>query len=84
MIRVYLADSVPEEHSALHLPLLDLKMEVVGEAADRSAMFAEVPFSRTDMLLVNWDLLPSVVGAVLEAHAIVAVTIEFTGNRQIG
>ena len=33
MTRVYLADAKPEGRSALHLLLLDLKMEVVGEEA---------------------------------------------------
>ena len=34
MTRVYLADAKPEERSALRLLILDLKMEIVGEAAD--------------------------------------------------
>ena len=34
MTRVYVADAKSEERSALRLMLLDLKMEVVGEAAD--------------------------------------------------
>lgn len=53
-------------------------MELVGEAAYWSAMVAQGQFSRTDMLLVNWDLLIGVPCAVLEAHATAAVTIEFT------
>jgi hypothetical protein len=32
MIRVYLADAMPEERSALRLMLLDLKMEIAEEA----------------------------------------------------
>jgi len=59
MTRVYLADAKTEERSALRLLLLDLKMEVVGEAADWSTTLAEAPVSRTDMLLVDWDLLPN-------------------------
>ncbi len=59
MTRVYLADAQTEERSALRLLLLDLKMEVVGEAADWSTTLAQAPVSRTDMLLVDWDLLPS-------------------------
>ena len=57
MTRVYLADAKPEERSALRLVLLDLKMEVVGEASDWTTTMAEVPISRIDMLLVDWDLL---------------------------
>ena len=40
--------------------LLDLNMEIAGEAADWSTTLAQAPISRTDMLLVDWDLLPSV------------------------
>jgi DNA-binding NarL/FixJ family response regulator len=58
MTRVYVADAKPEECSALRLLLLDLKMEVVGEAADWFNTLVEVPTSRVDMLLVDWDLLP--------------------------
>ena len=58
MTRVYLADGKPDERSALRLLLLDLKMEVVGEAADWSTTLVQVPLSRADILLVEWDLLP--------------------------
>jgi len=58
MTRVYVADAKPEERSALRLLLLDLKMEVVGEAADWFTVLVQVPISRVDMLLVDWDLLP--------------------------
>jgi len=66
MTRVYLADAKPKERSALRLLLLDLKMEVVGEAADWSTTLAQAPVSRTDMLLVDWDLLPRAPSAALE------------------
>jgi DNA-binding NarL/FixJ family response regulator len=58
MTRVYIADALTEERSALRLVLLDLNMEVVGEAADWTATLAQAPVSRTDMLLIEWDLLP--------------------------
>ena len=58
MTRVYLADVRPAERYALRLLLLDLKMEVAGEAADWSTTLAQAPVSRTDMLLIDWDLLP--------------------------
>ena len=58
MTRVYVADARPEERSALRLLLLDLKMEVVGDAADWFTTLVQVPISRVDMLLVDWDLLP--------------------------
>jgi DNA-binding NarL/FixJ family response regulator len=60
MTRVYLADAKPEERSALRLTLLDLKMDVVGEAADWLTVLAQAPISHTDMLVIDWDLLPSV------------------------
>jgi len=59
MTRIYLADSQLEERSALRLLLSDLKMEVVGEAADWSTTLAQAPISRADMLLVDWELLPN-------------------------
>ena len=59
MTRVYVADAKPEECSAFRLLLLDLKMEVVGEAADWFTTLVQVPISSVDMLLVDWDLLPN-------------------------
>ena len=88
MTRVYLADSQREERSALRLLLLDLKMEVVGEAADWSTTLAQAPVSRTDMLLVDWDLLPSApTGALDELRkacpaALVIVLISHLDARQ--
>jgi DNA-binding NarL/FixJ family response regulator len=58
MIRVYLADSLTEERSALRLLLLDLKMEVVGEASDWLTTFEFAPVSKLNMLLVDWNMLP--------------------------
>ena len=58
MTRIFLADSQPEERSALRLFLLDQNMEVVGEADDWFTTLAQVPPSRVDMLLVDWNLLP--------------------------
>ncbi|HEY9528622.1 MAG TPA: response regulator [Anaerolineales bacterium] len=58
MTRVYLADALTEERSALRLMLLDLNMEVVGEAADWATALAQAPIRYTDMLLIDWELLP--------------------------
>src|SRR5688572_4439924 len=58
MTRVYIADTLTEERSALRLMLLDLDMEVVGEGTDWANTLAQAPVSRTDMLLVDWGLLP--------------------------
>ena len=65
MTRVYLADAKPEERSALRLLILDLKMEIVGEAADWLTTLAQVPASHADILVVDWDLLPSVPSTAL-------------------
>ena len=66
MPRIFLADAHPEERSALRLLLLDLKLEVVGEAADWFTTLAQAPVSRADMLLVDWDLLPGMSSASLD------------------
>ena len=58
MTRVFVADGNREERLAFRLLLLDLKMEVVGEAADWSTTLANAPASRLDMLLIDWNLLP--------------------------
>ena len=65
MTRVYLADAQPLERTALRLLLLDLKMQVVGEAADWPTTLAQAPATRLDMLLVEWALLPAASGAAL-------------------
>ncbi len=88
MTHVYLADAKPKERSALRLLLLDLKIEVVGEEADWSTTLAQAPVSRTDMLLVDWDLLPSAPSAALEElrktcpAALVIVIISHLDARQ--
>jgi DNA-binding NarL/FixJ family response regulator len=66
MTRAYIADARSEERSALRLLLLDLKMEVVGEAADWTTTLAQAPIYRTDMLLIDWDLLPLAPTTALE------------------
>jgi DNA-binding NarL/FixJ family response regulator len=88
MPRVFLADSQNEERCALRLLLLDLKMKVVGEAADWSTMLAQVPISQTDILLVDWNLLPIAPNAALEKlreacpAALVIVLISHLDARQ--
>ncbi|MBC7877912.1 MAG: response regulator transcription factor [Anaerolineales bacterium] len=65
MTRVYIADAKREERSALRLLLLDLQMEIAGEGTDWATTFAEVPTSRSDILLIDWDVLPSTPSAAL-------------------
>ena len=66
MTRVFIADAKPIERSALRLLILDMKMEVVGEAADWPATVSQVPATCPDMLLVDWDLLPKGPASALE------------------
>lgn len=88
MTRVYVADPKSEERSALRLVLLDLKMEVVGEAADWATTLAEAPVRRTDILLIDWDLLPAAptvaLGELRQAcpAALVVVLISHLEARQ--
>ncbi|HSQ17126.1 MAG TPA: response regulator [Anaerolineales bacterium] len=58
MTRVYLADSRPEERSALRYLLQDLNLKVVGESGDWTTTLAQAPVSRIAMLVVDWDILP--------------------------
>jgi len=88
MTRVYLADAKPEERSALRLLLLDLMMVVVGEAADWTSALAQIPTSRIDMLVVDWDLLPDDQNAALDElrkacpDALVIVLVSHLDARQ--
>jgi DNA-binding NarL/FixJ family response regulator len=51
MTRFYLADSLPEERSAL-------KVEVMDEASDWLTTLALAPESKLNMQLVDWSLFP--------------------------
>lgn len=88
MTRVYVADAIPEERSALRLVLLDLKMDIAGEAADWATTLAQAPGSRTDMLLVDWGLLPESSTAALDElrkacpAALVIILISHLDARQ--
>ena len=89
MTRVFIADALTEERSSLRLMLLDLNMEIAGEAADWPTTLAQAPISLTDMLLVDWDLLPSAAptGALSELRkacpeALVIVLISHLDARQ--
>ena len=88
MTRVYVADAKSQERAALRLLLLDLKMEVVGEAASWAATLAGAPTTRTDMLVIDGDLLPASSGAALAElrkacpAALVIVLISHLDARQ--
>ena len=88
MTRVYLADALSQERSALRLVLLDLDMEIAGEASDWPTTLAQAPICRADMLLIDWDLLPSSPTAALDElreacpDALVIVLISHLDARQ--
>ena len=66
MIRVYLADEMLVERSALRLMLLDLNMEIAGESGDWSTLLAEMPTRHADMLVVAWELLTGASSSALD------------------
>ena len=89
MTRVYIADPLTEERSALRLVLVDLHLEVVGEAADWESALAQAPSLRPDMLLIDWSMLPlgmqsKALAAMREAcpGAMVIVLISHLDARQ--
>jgi DNA-binding NarL/FixJ family response regulator len=88
MTRVYLADGQTEERSALRLMLQDLKMSVVGEAADWVTALDKAPATQLDMLLVDFSLIPGEPGATLAKmrqacpNAIVIILLSQLETRQ--
>ena len=89
MTRVFIADGNRQERRAFRLLLLDLQMDLVGEAADWTTTLANAPTSRLDVLLIDWDLLPrSIPNTALNAlrmacpAAIVIVLISPLDARQ--
>ena len=65
MTRVLLAAPQPDARAALKLMLLDLSMNVVGEAADWPAALALASKIGPEMLLVDWDLITNEGGGAL-------------------
>ena len=88
MTRVYIADGLLKERAALRRLLVDMNMVVIGEASDWSTTLAEAPVRRTDMLLVDWDLLPNDPNAAVDElrkacpAALVIVLISHLDARQ--
>jgi DNA-binding NarL/FixJ family response regulator len=58
MTSAYLADASSDEISALRLLLQDIKIEIAGEARDWPTTLAQAPGSNSDILLIDWSLLP--------------------------
>ena len=53
------------ERSALRVLLLDMNMEIAGEADNWSATLAKVPKFRADMLVADWELFPDASNAAV-------------------
>lgn len=58
MIRILIAAPQPDLRQALRLLVLDLEMEVVGEAADWATTLTLAPQTQPDMVVIDWDLMP--------------------------
>jgi DNA-binding NarL/FixJ family response regulator len=88
MIRVYLATVMLTERSALRIMLLDMNMEIAGEADNWLTAFAGTSRSRADILIVDWELLPVPSSTALNelraicAKALIVVIISHLGSRQ--
>jgi DNA-binding NarL/FixJ family response regulator len=89
MTRVFLADAQKDERNALRVMLEDLKMIVVGEAADWPSTLSLAPATQLDLLVVDWNLLPADLGvqalAVLRlacTNVIIVVLISHLDARQ--
>jgi DNA-binding NarL/FixJ family response regulator len=88
MTRVYVADALTEARTALRLMLIDLNMEVVGEAGDWTTTLEQAPLNHTDMLLIDWNLLPKSSNVALDElrmacpTALIIVLISHLDARQ--
>jgi DNA-binding NarL/FixJ family response regulator len=59
MTRVFLADPQPAERSAFRILLLDLRMEMAGEASDWFTLYSKSGDACPDMILLSWEILPT-------------------------
>jgi len=88
MIRVFIANAKAEERSALRRMMLNIHMEVVGDASDWLTTLVRAPATRFNLLLVDWDLLPANAAASLSAmrqtctNAIIVVLTSYLDARQ--
>ena len=67
MVHTLLVDANPDERSALGLMLKDLRVMDVHEVADWQSALAEASTSQPDLILVDFELLPSEAEAALES-----------------
>jgi DNA-binding NarL/FixJ family response regulator len=71
MPRVFVSESQGEVRSALRLMLVDLQMQVVGEAATWAATLALIAATHAQIMLVHWGLLPEAAGPALAALRVI-------------
>ncbi|CUS04872.2 putative two-component response regulator [Candidatus Promineifilum breve] len=87
MTRVFLADSQIATRSAFRLVVQDLNMQVVGEAADWFSAMTQASGTQPDMLVVNWDLIPTnsslvELRATCPAAVVIVLLSQFDARRQ--
>jgi len=88
MIRVFIANAKAEERSALRRMMLNINMEVVGDASDWLTTLAKAPATNFNLLLVDWSLLPPNAAASLSAmrqacsNAIIVVLTSYLDAHQ--
>ena len=58
MVSIYLADANTAERNALRFVVNDLRMNLVGEAADWQTVLGQIAISLPHILVLDWDLLP--------------------------
>ena len=88
MIRVFIANAKAEERSALRRMMLNINMEVVGDASDWLTTLAKAPATNFNVLLVDWELLPANAAASLStmrqacSNAIIVVLTSYLDAHQ--
>jgi len=65
MTNVFIADAQADERSALRLMLVDLKMNVVGEASSWKNLLETVSDSKADLVLVDWGIVGMEKGSIM-------------------
>ena len=87
MIRVFLAEGQPATRSALRLLLLDLEMQVVGEADDWTAVLNEAALTQPDMIVVDWEMIPTdssllILRATCPAAVVIVLVSQLDARQQ--
>ena len=87
-MRVFIANAKAEERSALRRMMLNINMEVVGDASDWLTTLAKAPATNFNVLLVDWELLHANAAASLStmrqacSNAIIVVLTSYLDAHQ--